>query len=30
MGFVKQHLICGCGCEFVRTFNLESEVIINE
>ena len=30
MGFVTQHLICGCGCEFIRRYNLIEEVIINE
>ena len=30
MGFVQQHLICGCGCEFVRIFKFEKEVVINE
>ena len=30
MGFVTQHLICGCGWEFIRRYNLIEEVIINE
>jgi hypothetical protein len=28
-GYVKQHLICGCGCEFIRQFILDDEYIIN-
>lgn len=30
MGFVTQHLICGCGCEFVRQFKYSGECIVNE
>lgn len=30
MGYVRQHLICGCGCEFIRQFVFDSEYIIND
>jgi hypothetical protein len=30
MGYVKQHLICGCGCEFIRQFVFDSEYVVND
>lgn len=30
MGFVTQHFICGCGCEFIRRYSLTEEKIIND
>ena len=29
MGYVQQHLICGCGCEFIRRFVFDDEYIVN-
>lgn len=30
MGYVRQHLICGCGCEFIRQFVFDGEYIVKD
>ena len=30
MGYITQHLICDCGCEFIRQFVFDSEYVVSD